>query len=42
MQLGLNNISLTDLDKVLPKLTETEKRKLDAELSLFEKLKERE
>jgi predicted phage terminase large subunit-like protein len=42
MQHRLNNISLTDIKKIMPKLSDSEKRKLDAELALFEKLKERE
>jgi predicted phage terminase large subunit-like protein len=42
MQQALNNISLHDLVKILPKLSDSEKRKLDVELSLFERLKERE
>jgi len=42
MQHRLNNISLTDIKKILPKLSDSEKRKLDAELALFEKLKGRE
>jgi predicted phage terminase large subunit-like protein len=42
MQQILNNISLTDIAKILPKLTDSEKRKLEAELSLYERLKERE
>jgi len=42
MQQALNNISLHDLVKILPKLSDSEKRKLEVELSLFERLKERE
>jgi predicted phage terminase large subunit-like protein len=42
MQHRLSNMSLTDIKKIMPKLSDSEKRKLDAELALFEKLKERE
>lgn len=42
MQHRLNNISLANIKKIMPKLSDSEKRKLDAELALFEKLKERE
>ncbi|NBW16408.1 MAG: hypothetical protein EBR82_51350, partial [Caulobacteraceae bacterium] len=42
MQQILNDVSLQDVIKILPKLSDSEKRKLEVELSLFEKLKERE
>ena len=42
MQHRFTNLSLTDVKKVLPKLSDSEKRKFDAELALYEKLKERE
>ena len=39
MQHSFTNLSLTDVKKILPKLSDSEKRKFDAELALYEKLK---
>jgi predicted phage terminase large subunit-like protein len=39
---NFSNLSLSDIKNILPKLSDSEKRQFDAELALFEKLKERE